>query len=332
MPKKFRSEFRVDGCTSHIRKRKSGKNTFSYEIRYRRNGYNITVSNTDLNIAKERFIFALRAAVQDDNPTKLPSTFEGFAVYFFENFYKRKVVSETYRIALNQFKNHLRPHFGNTPLKRITPKQCQDLIDRIQNSGKSRTADDICSLLNMIFKAAIKHNILTNNPLDMVFHSKHERKHGSALSKDEEITLLEVTAGTPYQLMFAVGLYTGMRPNEYETARIEGRFIIAVNSKRKNGKIEYKKIPIVPMLRPYLNGIYELKFSSVRVLREHFNRILPNHKLYDLRTTFYTRCQECGVAEVARKEFVGHSLGVLGNTYTDLSDEFLIAEGEKILY
>ena len=56
--------------------------------------------------------------------------------------------------------------------------------------------------------------------------------------------------------MFAVGLYTGMRPNEYETARLEGDFIVAVNSKRKNGKVEYKKIPITPMLKPYLIGAY----------------------------------------------------------------------------
>ncbi|MDE6401983.1 MAG: hypothetical protein K2L54_05150, partial [Clostridiales bacterium] len=40
MPKNFKQEYRVQGCTAHIRKRQSGKNTFSYQIRYRRNGYN----------------------------------------------------------------------------------------------------------------------------------------------------------------------------------------------------------------------------------------------------------------------------------------------------
>ena len=148
----------------------------------------------------------------------------------------------------------------------------------------------------------------------------------------EERKLLEETAGTPYQLMFAVGLYTGMRPNEYKTARIEGAFIVAKNSKRKNRKTEYKRIPISPMLAPYLVGITELTFCRVETLRKKFNDILPNHKLYDLRTTFYTRCQECGVAEVAIKKFVGHSLGVLAETYTDLSEAFLIKEGAKLKY
>ena len=168
--------------------------------------------------------------------------------------------------------------------------------------------------------------------MNMVFFTKHEREHGKALTKDEERKLLTETAGTPYQLMFAVGLYTGMRPNEYKTAKIEGEFIVANNSKRKNGKVELKKIPITPMLKPYLNGITELHFVRLEQMRNKIKTVLPNHKLYDLRTTFYTRCQECGVAEVAIKKFVGHTLGGLADTYTDLSDEFLLNEGVKFNY
>ena len=57
-----------------------------------------------------------------------------------------------------------------------------------------------------------------------------------------------------------------MRPNEYETARLVDDFIVAVNSKRKNDKVEYKKIPATPMLRPYLDGVDRLQFSSLRML------------------------------------------------------------------
>ena len=166
----------------------------------------------------------------------------------------------------------------------------------------------------------------------MVFHTKHAREHGKALTKDEEQLLLSSTAGTPYQKMFAIGLYTGLRPNEYKTAVIQGDFIIANNSKRKNGKKELKKIPITPMLAPYLEDTTELYFTRLEQIRNKFNKILPNHKLYDLRTTFYTRCTECGIAEAAIKEYVGHALGGLADTYTDLSDDFLRAEGRKFLY
>ena len=334
MPKTFRKEFRVQGCTAHVLKRKSGKHSWNYVVRYRRNGYNVVVSSNNLEEAKQKFIDRLHEVDKYGNDVKntIPTTFDGFTNYFFENFYKRKVVAETYRVALSQFKNHLFTYFGSDQLKRITPKKCQELLDRLHEEGKGKTADDVHSLLNMIFKAAVKHCVMPNNPIDMVFHTKHEHTHGKALSKDEEKLLLNKMAGTPFELLFAVALYTGMRPNEYYTAQITDEFIIAKNSKRKGGSVEFKKIPITPMLRPYINDAQELNFPSLDVMRDRLIRVLPKHKLYDLRTTFYTRCQECGVAPVARDKFVGHSLGALGNTYTDLSDEFLLREGKKLAY
>ena len=332
MPKSFRHTFRIEGKTICYRKRKRGKISCSYEARYRRHGYNLSVSATSLDDLIQKFISALHAAELGETATKIPTTFHEFAMYYFENFRKRKVGTQTYRVDLSRYKIHIKPHFGYIEMRRITPAQCQQLIDKILANGYERTAQDVYSLINSIFKTAIAHGILERNPLAIVQNVEHEREHGKALTKDEERHLLNSTADTPYQLMFAVALYTGMRPNEYNTARIEGDFIIAVNSKRKKKKVEYKKIPITPMLKPYLTGVTELKFFIVDCIREKFRSILPTHKLYDLRTTFYTRCQECGVADVARMEFVGHSLGKLGNTYTDLSDEFLLKEGKKLDY
>jgi len=93
--------------------------------------------------------------------------------------------------------------------------------------------------LNGIFKMAIAHGIIEGNPLAIVIVDKHERKHGTALSKEEEKKLLESMKATKYEKQFAVALYTGLRPNEFKTAGINGDFIVAVNSKRKNGRVEY---------------------------------------------------------------------------------------------
>lgn len=187
-------------------------------------------SSNDFERAKQKFIDKLDEYDKYGvlQTPSVPTTLDGFANYYIETFYKRKVCKETSRIGTNQYKNHIVPHFNNMHLKRITPKQCQELLDRLDEQGKGKTADDVFSLLNMIFKAAIKHSVLHINPMDMVFHTKHEHQHGSALTKDEERLLFASTQGTPYQLMFAVGLYTGMRPNEYETAKLEGNFICSI--------------------------------------------------------------------------------------------------------
>ena len=334
MPKTFRKEFRTQGCTAHVRKRRSGKNSWNYEIRYRRNGYNITASANNLDQAKHKFIEMLGSAEKcvKNKESTIPSTFDKFANYFFEKFYKRKVGQSTFRVAMSNYKNHVFPHFGDMPLKSITADKCQELLDRLIDEDKVRTEENVFTMLNMIFKAAVKHGVMAHNPIDMVFHTKHEREHGKALTKDEEKLLLSSTAGTQYQTMFALALYTGLRPNEYKTAVIDGDFIVANNSKRKNGKVESKKIPITPMLKPYVEDVKDFHFTRLEQIRHKFNGILPDHKLYDLRTTFYTRCMECGVAEVATKTFVGHALGGMADTYTDLSDEFLYTEGQKLKY
>ena len=355
MPKTFRKQFRTAGCTAHVFRRKSGKNTWNYMIRYRKGGYYIVATSNDLEEAKRKFIEKLHAAdelkrqqdiakvtgmpvtpspllKQPEEVNGIPTTFDKFAEYYFEKFYKRKVCDETFRVTLSNYKNHVLPHFGNMRLSSVTADKCQQLLDSLIDQDKLRTEENVYTMLNMLFKAAVKHAVIEHNPMDMVFHTKHERKHGKALTKDEERKLLTETEGTPYQQMFAVALYTGLRPNEYKTAYIENGFIVANNSKRKNGKIELKKIPIMPMLAPYVKDGDELTFYRLEQIRHKFNSILPRHKLYDLRTTFYTRCTECGIAEVAIKKYVGHTLGGLADTYADLSDEFLIKEGQKLRY
>ena len=334
MPKTFKKEFRLKGCVTHIRKRTDERYKCSYEIRYRRNGYNISVSATTIEKAKARFIEKLKYIEEhpEGDTNSVPRTFKEFSLYYFENFRKRKVRLSTYKNDLRRFEIYLLPVFGSTPLKSITPVQCQRLIDEIAASGKGKTCDEVFTLLNVIFKMAIKHDLIRRNPLDIVLFSQHERKHGKALTKEEEAKLLIYVHGTPYETMFAIALYTGLRPNEFKTAVIDGNFIVAVNSKQKDGKVRYKKIPITPMLQPYLKDVTSLNFYVPNRISEKLHEVLPEHRLYDCRTTFYTRCQECGVAEVALKKFMGHSLGVLGESYTDISDEYLLREGQKLKY
>ncbi len=260
----------------------------------------------------------------------VPQTFGAFFNYYSEKFRKKKVAPTTYANDLNRFRNHLKPVFNEKPLKKITPGECQDVIDKLISEGKGKTADEVFSLLSIIFKGAISHGILTKNPLGIVYKPTHERKHGLSLTLQEISHLKKALEGSPLLQPFMLLLYTGLRPNELSSVKIEGPFIVAVNSKRKNKRIEYKKIPITPMLAPYLTE--SLYFSSPDYLRRRFKEILPNHILYDLRTTFYSKCKECGVAEPALNHFVGHSSGVLADTYTKLSDEYLLAEGKKIRF
>ena len=332
--KTFVKVFRLDGRLARMRTHESGKESFTYEIRYRSHGYDISACGKTKAEAKANFIEKSKVAKpkQKGQLPTVPKIFHPFALYYFDNFRKPNIAAYTYKLDCQKYEANIKPFLGKMNVKNITPADCKKVIDNVLAQGHERKAETIYSLLNGIFKSALAHHLITQNPIDILLPVTHECEHGEALTYEEEKALLLFFKGTPYEIMFAVILYTGLRPVEYKTARIEGNFIVAVNSKRKKGKKEYKKIPISPMLRPYLEGVTELYFYRVENIRKSMKKALPNHILYDLRTTFYTRCQECGVAEVARKKFVGHSLGALGNTYTDLSDEFLLKEGEKLNY
>jgi len=334
MPKPIRTEFRIEGCTARIRKRKCGKNSWTYDLRYRRNGYNICVTAKTKPELKAKFIEKLKTAVPENHPKQspIPATLQEFTIYYFTTFRKEKVSPATYRADLYRLNNYIFPKFGTMAIKNITPDLCKNLLNDVIREQKGKTAMELYSLLNIIFNGAIAHQIVRYNPMSIVPKVQHEKEHGVAFSKNEEKQLLNAYAGTRFQTLFAVALYTGLRPNEYESARIEGLFIVAKNSKRKNKKVKYKKIPITAMLAPYLHGIENLEFPSNNVMRDRLQRIFPNHKLYDMRTTFYTRCKECDISEAARDEFMGHGLGALGEAYTDLSDEYLLKEGAKFQY
>ena len=334
MPKTFRKQFRAQGCTAHIRKRTDGRYNCSYEIRYAKKPYDkhpISASGTTIEEAKARFIEKLNNYTFDDEsaPT-VPVTFDGFSVYWFENFYKRKVCAETYKKGMVRYNNLVKPRFGKLKLKEILPTAIQTLLDSL--ADRHRLEEDVHSMLNQIFACAVKHGVLTLNPVNMCFHQNKERQHGTLIEKNEEEQLLNTYANTPLQIVFAVMFYTGLRPNEYATAVIDGNFIRAKNSKRKNGKEEIKRIPITPMLRPYIDGLTVLPEVNLKTLDKRFKTVLPNHKLYDMRTTFQTRCSECGIPDNVIGIWMGNSIGKLKEAYTDFSNEYLLREAKKFKY
>ena len=332
MPKFFKKLIIVQKRHCRLRQHKSGKNTTTYEIRFRQNGYDISACGKTIELAKANFLKKLRTAQpkKENGSSEISNKFKDFALYFYERFRKPKIAPTTYKHDFSRLTLHIFPTLENRILSSITPTDCENLINQLKDAGKGKTAEEIRSILSVIFKGAIAHGLMDRNPLLLVPHVKHESANGVALTKAEETTLFAGLKDDATKIALALGLFCGLRPNEVETAKIEGSFIVAINSKRHHKRTEYKKIPICKRLEPYLANGIPGELPTPQILRRRVKEILPNHKLYDLRTTFYSRCKELGVADAARDEFVGHSLGVLGNTYTDLSDKYLLREGKKL--
>lgn len=339
MPTHFRRLIIVNKKRCRMRKHVSGKNSTTYEIRFRQDGYNISACGKTIELAKANMLEKLRKAKPSNDNVEsafaaIPTDVKGFAEYYFEKFRKPKLAENTYINDCRRLRNHILPTLGALDLTKVTPSHCEQILDKIKKAGKGKTAEEIYSLLSIIFKGAISHGIIERNPLSIVPNVQHERQHGTALTHEEEKSLFKNVEGSPYEILYALALYCGLRPNEIKSATVQGEFIVAINSKRKNKKVEYKKIPICNRLDEILkkvnNDLRHIDARAEKTLSMRFPSFCPGHKLYDLRTTFYSRCKELGVAEPAMMEFVGHSLGRLGNAYTDLSDKYLLKEGKKL--
>ena len=341
MPKQLRKYFKVGKIKGHVRRRANG----TVEIRCQINKIPISGAGATLERAKENFIKALTAAGFDEDYQKSLGLrgnmyFCEFADMWFLQVKKPTVKLNTYKSHLSTYRAHIKPFFEGKRMKSITPLQVQPLFNKLDAEGKTRTVELVRLLLNQIFEAAVGERLIGKNPLSSVKVLKYETKNGEALSYEDERLLLAELNGSAYRLPFVLMLYTGVRRSELQSMTVEGDFVKVKNSKIKRAqKITYRRIPITPMLRPYLEAATDSDLITAvntdpDVLSHNFKRVCPAHHLHELRHTFITRCQECGVPREVVSVWAGHAAdrSMTTTVYTHFSENFMKEQAEKVNY
>jgi len=334
MAKSFKKAFIANGLVAHITKRVSSKNTICYEIRYRANGYDISASSTDLKTAKAKFLSkTTQNEIDKYRLTISKSTKDAFESIFEEwHQVKKGTISEK---EVKRFK----VNFDNLPedLRKMSIKEIRTAdLDAIMKGVAPRKYEELRTLFNGIFKYAIASGIITNNPIALIPFKRAERINRENLSQPEILSFLERITEPKYDSI-RQGAYLlyffGLRPCEVdEETRREGDFLITRNRKRKNGKIEYKKIPIPSQAQGLIDWDKPLTFNCTDWKRnELFNEILEPKTAYSLRHTFSTLCQEA----IHRVDVVDIWMGdsperLVGRVYTHFSDAFMIEQMAKV--
>lgn len=342
MPSKFREIFNAKWFEKHCRLRENG----TYEIRCTINGVALTGSGKDLDSATERFITALLSFVkhrksQTEQKQEVKRVlFCDFAEKWFELVKKPTVKEITYNSSLTVYNAHIKNFFKRAYLDELTAMQIQPLFTKLMEQKKTKTAQNVKVIINQIFKAAIAERLITFNPMDNVKVLKHHSRSGEALTYEEERLFLEKLNTSKFKLTFAIMLFCGMRRAELATAKIDENFVTVTNGKKRLSDVpSERKIPITPMLRPYLKkatkkALREAIGYSCDMLSRAFKELCPDHHLHELRHTFITRCQECGVAREVVSVWAGHAADntMTSTIYTHFSDIFMISEAKKIDY
>lgn len=324
----------------HIRRKENG----SYEIRYRRFGFEKSFSSKNLKDAKSKCYAWLVTLNKDlkckvDHLPKDPqyTRFIEFADNYMLTVKKPNVAAETYAKYFQKYKLYIQAPYANATFHELTPMKLQkDLSELRERSG--RNYEDIRILLNGIFKYAIANGILLRNPLDAVFIAPHERTTGQALTYDAEKTFLNAIGGSSYESAYLIMLYTGCRPCEYASFSVnteEDTITIANGKLKRHQKIKTRTLPVFPMLRPYLKKILSDSFIfKTTTLNDNLKRILPKYTLKDLRHTFASRAIECGCNPEVVNYWQAHVIGdnMTARVYTHFSIEFQKKEAEKFVY
>ena len=335
MEKTFKKHFILNGYIAHVIKRKSGKNGFYYEIRYRRNGYNIRAASVDINEAKRIFlekttpdnIGKYLVAKQQSGFNLLEEIFEEWHAY------KKGTVVDKEHMRFRVNFNGLPEEIRKKPIAQIRTID----IDAILKEVKPRKYEELRTLFNGIFKYAVASGIITHNPVALIKFKRAERQSRESLSNGEIVAFLERIKDSKYDNIrqFAYILYFfGLRPCEIdEETHREGNFLITRNRKRKNGKIEYKKIPIPTQVqglidwdKPLTTDLHRLKINDI------MKELLAEKTAYCLRHTFATICQQ-----YVRPDIVDIWMGdspdrLVGKVYTHFPDDFMYEQMQMVKF
>ena len=346
MPKSFQHLFAVDSTIVKYRYYQG-----LFQARYRRNGFNIEVASKDFETMKRKFTERLIGqAQQGDLPqgsTKKPTArtvlFGDFADEWLK-IKKQTTKPSTYAEYERLLKTNLKPRFGHLCLSDINRPMLQSYLFEFVEQEKHRTADKLKLLLRCIFDlAADDYGI--QSPVKKIVLPYHESKKGSAFTKAEERKLVDYCIANPdgaTTSALLVLLYFGLRQSELASLRIiNGNYLECETSKERLGrKVSLRRIPFTPVFKrvlPYVD-FEKAKNTVTSSIGTMLRRLFPNHHPHELRYTFITRCKECGVNPEVVMLWDGHTqdkdvkTSKVDRGYTDYSDEYLLAEAEKVNY
>lgn len=308
-----------------------------YQIRYRRDGYNVQFTAKEKKVAMERFREWVKS-VNRGKKSVLPKKteyFGEFAEQFFQTVKRINVDEETYKGQYRTYQLHIQPKISKMRMKQIGVMKCQEILSDLLDKGLGRTCESVRWILNEIFNAALGEKLITENPMKFVKVPKHVRKKGKRLTQEEVAFFIEACKSSRYQKAFMVFLYTGIRRNELYSAVFSEDFVTVENGKRQKGQPQtWRKIPIAPALKEYLPLLPGDIPQSNDTLSGNFKKIMPKNSLKDLRHTFSTRAQECGIAKELVDVWTAHvdNKDRTSAVYTHFSEEFQLEQIKKLVF
>lgn len=338
MDKDFKKIFIANGLVAHIRIRKCGVNSITYDIRFRSQGYNITSTSKNLQEAKADFLRKTKPGEIEKyklKPSKNKQIIKNALYMIFSEWLslKKGTIGEKEIKRFETNFNSLPETLRYTSIHNIRAVD----LDAIMKDVQPRKYEELRTLFNGIFKYAVASGLIQNNPVALIKFKRAERQNRECLSEEEIKTFLKRIKDAKYDEIRQgayILYYFGLRPCEVdEETHIEGDFLITRNRKRKNGKIEYKKIPVpkdawkmIDWNKPITFQCGKEKFHML------FKELLKGKTAYSLRHTFATVCQQYVRPDIVDIWMGDSPTRLVGKVYTHFPDKFMLENMMNVVF
>lgn len=244
----------------------------------------------------------------------------------------------------NKYKNYL-SKLADRPMKDITANEIRELLGNIEsNSTRSRCQ----TILSDIFKSAVNYEIIESSIMTKISKYKYRAKALEPLTKHEEERFIKYAKDSKCALIFYLMLFEGLRTSEAKAlcpADIKEDYIVVNKSIDDFGNFiptktyNTRNVPIFAEFKaladkyrgeskePCLGKVN--KHTGVKEYREICKKANIDKRMYSLRHTFATRCEEAGISVKQTAKWMGHSnIQTTLNNYIGLPGDF---EKENII-
>ena len=226
-------------------------------------------------------------------------------------------------------------------LKQINSEDIQKVINKMSVMPRQQTI--AFNYLKACLEQARKLNYIDHNPCDAVMIKKHTGNKGRALTRQEELKLIEYLENQNPKIKPLIYAYltTGMRRSELLNVELsdldfDKNEITVKGTKTKNSKriiqVNSQVMNLFPKVKkPFAEWNKNIVNRQFRAICDNLN--LSDITLHSLRHTFSTRCIENGIPKEIVSKWLGHgSIALTLDTYTHITEDYKRSAVNKLEY
>lgn len=120
----------------------------------------------------------------------------------------------------NRLTVHILPVIGQMPIGRITPLECQQVMNSVKAMSRS-TITKLAQELHFYFDMARKNNMIPKNPTDDLIRPSGYANKRRSLTPEERAAFLKAAKKETRFILFELMLYCGCRPAEAAEVKYE---------------------------------------------------------------------------------------------------------------